>query len=236
MKLNAVLDKRALVYSLSLPWVDTPLAGVARRMLEREGGETASRATTVVRYDEGASFTEHVHDMGEELIVLKGVFSDESGDYGEGMYVRNPPGSSHAPFARKGCEIFVKLRQFSPEDNNVVRVNTGTSAWLQTAVEGQCVMPLYRRDGSDPEYVSLLKWSPGVRLPRHEHRGGEEVFVLKGSFGDELGLYPEGTWLRNPDGSSHQPYSADGCVLYIKTGHLQNSQTPSLNKERKLSS
>ena len=220
MKLNTVLDKRALVYSLSLPWVETPLAGVARRMLEREGGEMASRATTVVRYDAGASFTEHVHDMGEEFIVLKGVFSDESGDYGEGTYARNPPGSSHAPFTREGCQIFVKLRQFSPEDNNVVRVNTRTAAWLPTVVEGQCVMPLYRRDGSDPEYVSLLKWSPGVQLPRHEHGGGEEVFVLKGSFGDESGLYPEGTWLRNPSYSQHLPFTRGGCTIFVKTGHL----------------
>ncbi|MBQ0719292.1 MAG: cupin domain-containing protein [Gammaproteobacteria bacterium] len=220
MKLNNALDKRALMYSAALTWLDSPMPGVARRMLEREGGEMASRATTLVRYEAGSSFSAHSHDLGEEFMVLEGVFSDESGDYGEGMYVRNPPGSSHRPFTRKGCEIFVKLRQFSPDDSNVVRVDTQTSAWLPTAIEGQWVMPLYRRDGSDPEYVSLLKWSPGVQLKGHDHQGGEEVFVLKGSFGDEQGLYPQGTWLRNPAGSSHQPYSPNGCVLYIKTGHL----------------
>ena len=220
MNLNNLLGKRALMYSSSLSWVASPLAGVARRMLEREGGEMASRATTVVRYDPGARFSEHTHDLGEEFFVLKGVFSDETGDYGEGMYVRNPPGSRHRPFTREGCQIFVKLRQFSSEDRNVVRINTKTSAWLPTAVEGQWVMPLYRRDGSDPEYVFLLKWSPGVRLPHHNHFGGEEIFVLEGCFGDDLGLYPQGAWLRNPGGSSHEPYSTDGCVLYVKTGHL----------------
>ncbi|XQF94519.1 cupin domain-containing protein (plasmid) [Pseudoalteromonas espejiana] len=29
--------------------------------------------------------------------MLSGTFSDESGDYPQGFYLRNPPGSSHAP-------------------------------------------------------------------------------------------------------------------------------------------
>ena len=225
MKLNNDLAQRAIVDSASLSWVESPSSGIARRMLERDGGEMAQRATTIVRYQPGSSFAEHTHDLGEEFIVLNGVFSDESGDYGARMYVRNPPGSRHRPFTREGCQIFVKLRQFSPTDSNVVRIDTQATAWIQTELEGQWVMPLYRRDGSDPEYVSLLKWSPGVRLKQHEHPVGEEVLVLEGSFADEYGRYPKGTWLRNPVGSSHQPYSVDGCVLYMKTGHLPCAMT-----------
>ena len=220
MKINANLLERAVMYSESLSWVDTPMSGIQRRMLERRGGEMASRATTVVRYQPGAHFSTHVHDLGEEFIVLNGVFSDEAGDYTQGMYVRNPPGSSHQPFTKDGCQIFVKLRQFAPDDNNTVRLNTQTAAWLTTDVEGQWLMPLYRRDGQDPEFVSLIKWSRGLKPVRHSHPGGEEIFVLDGCFGDENGRYPKGTWLRNPVGSSHTPYTSDGCVLYVKTGHL----------------
>ena len=226
MKLNSDLMQRAMVDSASLSWLASPSSGIARRMLERDGGEMAHRATTIVRYQSGSSFSEHTHDLGEEFIVLDGVFSDESGDYGAGMYVRNPPGSRHRPFTREGCQIFVKLRQFSPTDSNVVRIDTQATAWLQTELEGQWVMPLYRRDGSDPEYVSLLKCSPGVRFKRHGHPGGEELLVLEGSLADEYGHYPKGTWLRNPAGSSHQPYSLDGCILYMKTGHLPCAMQP----------
>ena len=44
-----------------------------------------------------------MHDGGEDIFALDGVFSDEHGDYPAGTYLRNPPGSSHAPFSRDGC-------------------------------------------------------------------------------------------------------------------------------------
>ena len=62
-------------------------------MLERQGAESG-RATSVVRYAPGSDFAAHTHTGGEEFIVLDGVFSDDSGDYSAGSYVRNPVGSS----------------------------------------------------------------------------------------------------------------------------------------------
>jgi quercetin dioxygenase-like cupin family protein len=73
-----------------------------------------------VRYAPRSAFPEHVHERGEEFIVLEGTFSDEHGDYAEGTYVRNPPGSRHRPFSAPGCTIFVKLRQFDPADHRQV--------------------------------------------------------------------------------------------------------------------
>ena len=70
------------------------------------------------------------------------------------------------------------------------------------------------------EKVALWRLAPGAHLDRHEHPGGEETFVLDGVLEDELGRYPKGGWLRNPPGSWHQPSSQDGCLLYVKTGHL----------------
>src|SRR4029434_3257451 len=65
MKINADLGQRAVVYSEELPWVASPLPGVDRRMLERDGEEVA-RATSVVRYAPNSSFDAHVHGGGEE--------------------------------------------------------------------------------------------------------------------------------------------------------------------------
>jgi hypothetical protein len=45
-----------------------------------------ARATTLVRYEPGMKFPAHVHNGGEEFIVLEGTFSDASGDYHEGAY------------------------------------------------------------------------------------------------------------------------------------------------------
>ncbi|MCG8378468.1 MAG: cupin domain-containing protein, partial [Proteobacteria bacterium] len=85
MQIHADLSKRAIVNSNELPWVDSPLPGVQRRMLERDGKEVA-RATSIVRYEPGSYFDEHTHTGGEEYLVLDGVFSDEMGDFHKGMY------------------------------------------------------------------------------------------------------------------------------------------------------
>ena len=47
------------------------------------------------------------------------------------------------------------------------------------------------------------------------------VFVLEGSVEDEAGLHPKGTWFRLPPGSSHSPRTEEGCLLWVKTGHLK---------------
>src|ERR671911_2175969 len=144
MKINADPSERAVVYSEDLPWVDSPLPGVQRRMLERDGEEVA-RATSVVRYAPNSRFDPHTHGGGEEFLVLDGVFSEEHGDFGPGTYVRNPPGSRHTPRSGPGCTILVKLRQMDLEDQEYVRIDTTTAAWRPGPVEGVSVMPLFER-------------------------------------------------------------------------------------------
>ncbi len=216
MNIHADLTKRAVVNSNELAWVDSPLPGVQRRMLERNGDEVA-RATTIVRYAPNSYFDAHTHDAGEEFIVLDGVFSDEMGDFHAGMYVRNPIGSRHKPYTKDGCTILVKLRQFDAEDQDYVRIDTNKAEWLAGSVEGLQVMPLHE---FATEHVALVKWQPGTRFNRHIHPGGEEIYVLSGTFADEHGTYPVGTWLRNPPYSEHTPFSDEGCTIYVKTGHL----------------
>ena len=53
------------------------------------------------------------------------------------------------------------------------------------------------------------------------HMGGEEILVLEGTFSDEHGDYPAGTWMRSPHASEHQPFSREGCLIYVKVGHLR---------------
>jgi len=216
MQLHADLNERVVVDSEALAWVDSPESGVRRRMLERIGDEVA-RATSIVRFAPDSRFAPHTHGGGEEFFVLDGVFSDEDGDFGPGTYVRNPPGSRHTPRSAPGCTIFVKLWQMAPDERETVRIDTHRAPWQAGEAEGVEVMPLYERPD---ERVLLMRLAPGTRCPRHEHPGGEEILVLDGVLEDEHGRYGKGTWLRNPPGSAHAPQSAEGCVLYAKSGHL----------------
>lgn len=217
MQLNTDFSQRCVVNTHALPWQASPSPLVERRLIERDGGEQA-RATSIVRYAPGAAFPAHRHDLGEEILVLEGLFTDETGDYGPGTYLRNPPGSAHAPSSQPGCTLFVKLRHLSPGDGQRLAIDTRRSTdWRPGLVPGLRVLPLA---GYGSEHTALVDWAPGTRFSPHRHAGGEEILVLEGVFSDEHGDYPAGTWLRSPDGSAHQPYSETGCLIWVKTGHL----------------
>ncbi|MFM7170985.1 MAG: cupin domain-containing protein [Cyanobium sp.] len=222
MNLHADLHQRVVLDIPSQPWLASPMPGVERRLLDRIGAEVA-RATTIVRYAPGSCFQPHGHGGGEEILVLDGTFSDEQGHHGPGMYLRNPVGTCHAPFSEGGCTLLVKLWQMHPNDQLPVAIDTRTAPWLQGLVEGLEVMPLHAW-GS--EHVALVRWAPGTVFHRHGHPGGEEILVLEGVFEDEEGAYPEGTWLRNPPGSVHRPWSGAGCTIWVKTGHLPSTIRP----------
>jgi anti-sigma factor ChrR (cupin superfamily) len=186
---------------------------VERILLEREGDEIA-RATSLVRYAPGAAFAEHEHGRGEELLVLAGEFRDEHGNYPAGSYLRNPWGSRHAPFSPQGCVLFVKLRQIPAGDPGRVFV-PGAVGRCMALPWGTNELLLHE---TSVERVSLVRWPAGYRGPRHAHPDGEELLVLAGTFEDEQGTYSAGTWLRQPSGSTHQPRSDEGCVLFCKRG------------------
>ncbi len=112
-------------------WIASPEPGVDRVMLDRVGDEIAV-ATSIVRYRSGSRFAAHRHDRGEEFLVLDGVFADENGSYPAGTYVRNPPGSAHSPRSDEGCVLFVKLRQFPPDDLAALVIDTVAIACTST--------------------------------------------------------------------------------------------------------
>lgn len=216
MQLNADLTKRAVVDSSTIDWVPSPLPGVERRMLERDGEEVA-HATTIVRYAPESYFDAHLHDMGEEYVVLEGIFSDEHGDFGPGFYVRNPPGSRHRPHSKGGCTILVKLRQMDRNDRTQVNIDTSKGDYVETGVPGLTVLRVHE---DEREQVGFFRFAPGTKVPLHEHMGGEEFYVIEGSLSDANGTYKKGTWVRQQHRSSHEVTSEEGCLLYSKSGHL----------------
>ena len=160
---------RATVTAAEHRWVASPQAGVERVMLDRLGAERA-RATSLVRYAPASVFPAHGHPGGEEILVLSGTFSDGSGDYGSGWYLRNPPGSAHQPSSTDGALIFVKLWQMAACDTRTVRVDTrDPSTWRTDSRQEVCA--LYE---TDREQVSLLRLPPGHTL-RLSAPGGAEI-------------------------------------------------------------
>ncbi|MBT6592847.1 MAG: cupin [Porticoccaceae bacterium] len=218
IRYHADFNQRVVIYPDNYQWQPSPMPGVERMMLDRIGNEVA-RATSIVRYAPNSTFLPHNHDGGEEFFVLEGVFADEHHSYPKGTYVRNPVGSSHTPkVGAEGTTIFVKLHQFGEQDSEQIIIDTTHAQWFQGMVDGLSVIPLHEFHA---EHIALVKWQPNTRFNCHQHWGGEEILVLDGTFYDEQGVYPKGTWLRSPHLSQHTPYTKDdGALIYVKTGHL----------------
>lgn len=66
------------------------------------------------------------------------------------------------------------------------------------------------------QVTSVVRYEPRSRFPAHDHPEGEEILVLDGVFSDEHGDWPAGTFLLNPEGFRHAPFSGPGCVLFVK--------------------
>jgi anti-sigma factor ChrR (cupin superfamily) len=215
---NADFTQRVVIATDTLPWIASPQAGVERRLLDRIGGEVA-RATSLVRYASASAFPAHQHGLGEEFLVLDGVFSDEHGDYPEGTYVRNPPGSRHTPRTAPGCTILVKLRQMKLSESARVVIDTAAAAW-EPGAGGLSRLPLYLAPDTG-ERVALERLAPGARLPEVDCPGGEEIFLLSGTLRDDYGNYGAGTWIRNPAGFRRSLQSPEGATYWVKRGHLR---------------
>ncbi len=212
---NLDLSQKVVIDTSKQNWIDSPLAGVQRIPLEREAKESG-HTTSLVCYSPRSKFKAHKHPGGEEIFVLSGTFSDERGNYPEGTYIRNPPGSDHEPFSLGGCVLFVKLNQFQKGDDQSVVIQTKKENWLPGRGNLK-VMPLhqYKTEGT-----ALVKWPAHEKFIPHAHFGGEEILVLSGTFKDEHGNYPARTWIRSQHLSGHHPWVDEETIIFVKTGHL----------------
>ena len=66
------------------------------------------------------------------------------------------------------------------------------------------------------QVTSIVRYERDSRFPVHDHPEGEEILVLEGTFSDEHGDWRAGTYLLNPEGFRHAPFSREGCVLFVK--------------------
>lgn len=220
MLIHADFDQRAVVHAARLDWTPSPMAGVDRRMLDRVGEEVA-RATSIVRYAVGSSFSPHIHNGGEEFLVLDGVFQDEHGDYPAGTYVRNPPTSRHTPGAELGCLMFVKLHQFDPADRTFVRIDTGKIGRVRNPEKpGLQVSPLFE---DARETVQIETIDPDITVGIGD-AGGFEMLVIDGTLTVDGEDYEPQSWLRLPPGDFAALVAGPRpATIWVKRRHLRQS-------------
>lgn len=97
----------------------------------------------------------------------------------EGTFLMNPSSFRHAPRSKDGCELFVKLRQFSgPRRPKVLVQDWRTNPGWRSVSDGVRQLTLY--DEKDyPESIRLVQLDPGHSYVLSSTQGAE-LFVVKG--------------------------------------------------------
>jgi anti-sigma factor ChrR (cupin superfamily) len=88
--------------------------------------------------------------------------------------------------------------------------------WVASPAAGVERRMLEREGDEVARVTSIVRFAPGSRFSAHEHGGGEEFLVLAGTFSDDEGDFPAGSYVRNPVGTRHAPRTEEGCTLLVK--------------------
>ena len=182
--------------------------------------DQTSWESSFLKLNANQSVSDQDISIGEEYLILEGSLTFGGLIYPSGSYFRFPPTTIHSLSAgASGALIFCKSGHFTSSDTHILAVKQSDQTWRQGMADGLLVMPLYQHHH---ENIALVKWAPNSQFNPHVHPGGEEIIVIEGTFHDEYGAYPQGTWTRNKPYSKHTPFTkSDGALIYVKTGHLE---------------
>lgn len=228
---NSDLTKRVVVSVAELPWSPSPwIPGINRKFLDRYGNGQFVPSTSVVSFGPGVRDPYHAHPHGEEFYVLEGVFTDHTGDYLPGFYVRHPIRWCHAPYVdvrSAAAVLWVKVSQIA-EDGEPIIVKDTCDLGLPEWRDGACaagrirVLPLHE-SARTGERVWIELWTAGTGTVVAQPPGGEEIFVIAGTLVENGVRHPAPTWIRNPmagAGTRFQRFAPEPCKLLVKSGHL----------------
>jgi quercetin dioxygenase-like cupin family protein len=98
-------------------------------------------------------------------------------------------------------------------------------AWIPSPQAGVERVMLDRIGEEKARATSLVRYAPRSEFAPHAHPGGEEILVLDGVFSADGEDFPAGTYLRNPPGSAHRPYSAEGARIFVKLWQMHPAQS-----------
>ena len=204
--MNDNYETRALINTNDLEWENTQNKGIYKKLLSKKEDEE----TSILKIEESSKLNNNSKINSVEIFVLEGVYKNEFGEFKSGTYLNLPNENEAFVSSNTGCVIFRKENCDKGVENIII--DTNSTPWLKGQGNLE-VMPLFTQ-------TALVKWPQNERFIPHKHWGGEEIFVLKGRFMDEHGIYPKGSWIRSPHLSTHFPFVEEETIIFVKTGHL----------------
>ena len=108
------------------------------------------------------------------------------------------------------------MQNLNLDFSKFLAIDTEQMTWAGSPAEGVERKPLARENKESGHATSIVRYQAGAKFKRHLHPLGEEIFVLSGVFSDENGDYGSGSYIRNPEGTGHAPFSQKGCEIFVK--------------------
>lgn len=93
--------------------------------------------------------------------------------------------------------------------------------WVASPQSGVERVMLDRVGAEQARATSIVRYAPDSCFPSHQHPGGEEIFVLSGTFSEGDQHFPAGWYMRNPPGSRHTPSSRGGAIIFVKLEQMR---------------
>lgn len=112
--------------------------------------------------------------------------------------------------------------ELNADSSRRVALDTRLLDWVEATSAIAAHKPLACSGGEHPMRTDIVRYPAGSHILAG-NLGGAEMLVLEGGLEDDSGEFPPGSHLRLPRGWSGPLTSRSGCTLFLKRGHLTQS-------------
>ncbi|MFK7995474.1 MAG: cupin domain-containing protein [Granulosicoccus sp.] len=228
-------ESRVVCLAEDQHWLQTSLQGVEMRVMEYIPGERPRLALQLrLNHQHAPIVLSDYPDL--EILIQKGLLTSGEDLYGANLYLRFPQmtdengrdllcqrAASMDP--AEPALLYLAIGQMQDSDTQWRRIDTENAEnWFPGPVDGTDVLPLH---GHGSGNVMLVRWNKTAAFKTRIDPRGEELLVVKGAVYDSKGLYPAGSWIRNPIVAWQAWGAKSGTVIYYKNGHFNHSESHS---------
>ena len=130
------------------------------------------------------------------------------------------PQIQRAAFVNDSIDRVSNVREINADFHVPVSVETKVVEWHASSTIGN--KKCFERIERNKSRMTMLAQLPAGRpFKKFGHDEDVEFFVLSGVFSDSDGDYGAGSYVRNPAGTNHEPFTGDGCTVLFKLGQFQ---------------
>lgn len=169
--------------------------------------------TYLARLPQGADL-EFAAGQRHELFLVRGQAEVSGSELRDGDYL-SFGGAGRLKSHAKGATVLV-YSHTEPAERQPRLVAAAARIWRAGRVAGVEICELEAR----PHRTALVRWRTGAHVPSHDHKGGEELYILRGRLRTDDRVLMTRDWTRMYPGAVHTLTAETRTLLLLRNGHL----------------